>query len=359
MSNLTSTLPPLPEYSLHLGPPLLSFISDKWLGLISVPLSYTILSLFWEFVDSKGFWDKYKIHPSAEVLSRNRVSKWETLRGVFLYHLVSFVAAVALAWNDSSESYYGKEQYDVAIWARRVRKAQSAVPFFLEIAGIDAMAWAGKSGSAFAGVLRGGVYPSLTKMVLSGEGPVLQSSFAAWEMDAAKLVYYVLVPIIQFYVALFIADTWFYWMHRFFHTNRILYKHFHSIHHRLYVVYAFGAVYAHPIEGLVVDFTAFTLGITIAQLSLRQVILFNILTVWKAMSDHCGYVLPWDPFVYLTCNTSKYHDVHHQIWGLKNNFAVFFGFWDRLMGTERLVAPASANSEGANGNLPDVKMEDE
>ena len=94
-------------------------------------------------------------------------------------------------------------------------------------------------------------------------------------------------------------------------------EHFHAVHHRLYVVYAYGAVYAHPVEGLVVDFCAFTLGIMIAGLTLRQGIIFNVLTVWKAMSDHCGYVLPWDPFVYLTANTSKYHDVHHQVWGLK------------------------------------------
>ncbi|KAF2820228.1 hypothetical protein CC86DRAFT_428771 [Ophiobolus disseminans] len=345
MANLTSILPLLPSYDLQVAPSILSFVSDKTLSLLAVPVSYIILSLFWEFIDSHTFWDAYKIHPSEEVLSRNRVSKWETLRGVFVYHAVSLAAAVALTWNDDCVSWQGKEAFDVAVWAQRLRRAQAAIPFFLEIVGVDSVSWAGDSGSMVAGLLRGGLYPTLTETKFTSDGPLLHTQFAQWELDLARTIYYVVVPVIQFYVALFIADTWFYFMHRLFHTNKFLYKHFHAIHHRLYVVYAFGAVYAHPIEGLVVDFTAFTLGITIAQLTVRQAILFNVLTVWKAMSDHCGYVLPWDPFVYLTANTSKYHDVHHQMWGLKNNFAVFFGFWDRVMGTERLVPPPMAEKQ--------------
>jgi hypothetical protein len=47
----------------------------------------------------------------------------------------------------------------------------------------------------------------------------------------------------------FVMDAWQYVLHRTFHESRFLYKHFHSHHHRLYVPYAFGALYNHPLEG--------------------------------------------------------------------------------------------------------------
>lgn len=48
-------------------------------------------------------------------------------------------------------------------------------------------------------------------------------------------------------------DTHQYALHRLGHTSKFLYKHFHSHHHRLYVPYAFGALYNHPVEGFCLD----------------------------------------------------------------------------------------------------------
>lgn len=80
---------------------------------------------------------------------------------------------------------------------------------------------------------------------------------------------------------------------------------------------SYGALYAHPLEGLAIDTIAFTLGILLSGLTPRQTMVFDFLTIWKAMGDHCGYVLPLDPLNYLAGNNAKYHDVHHQTWGLK------------------------------------------
>ena len=54
----------------------------------------------------------------------------------------------------------------------------------------------------------------------------------------------------------------------------------------------------------------------------------------KTVDDHCGYAFPWDPLQHVTSNNAAYHDIHHQSWGIKTNFAQpFFTFWDRLLGT--------------------------
>ena len=46
----------------------------------------------------------------------------------------------------------------------------------------------------------------------------------------------------QFVVAMLVLDTWQYFMHRYMHHNKFLYRHIHSQHHRLVVLYAFGAL---------------------------------------------------------------------------------------------------------------------
>jgi len=95
--------------------------------------------------------------------------------------------------------------------------------------------------------------------------------------------------------------------------NKFLYRHLHSVHHRLYVPYAFGALYNHPVEGFVMD----TLGSVIAQsvsfMSTRQAILLFTFATLKTVDDHCGYAFPWDPFQMLSGNNSDYHDIHHQV----------------------------------------------
>lgn len=50
-----------------------------------------------------------------------------------------------------------------------------------------------------------------------------------------------------------IVDTHQYVLHRMAHTFTFMYKHMHSHHHRLYVPYAFGALYNHPLEGFLLD----------------------------------------------------------------------------------------------------------
>jgi sphinganine C4-monooxygenase len=97
------------------------------------------------------------------------------------------------------------------------------------------------------------------------------------------------------------------------HTNKFLYKQFHSWHHRLYVPYAFGSLYNHPLEGFLLD----TLGALLAEkatgMTTRQAMFLFTLSTFKTVDDHCGYSLPWDPLQLLTGNNADYHDIHHQV----------------------------------------------
>ena len=110
---------------------------------------------------------------------------------------------------------------------------------------------------------------------------------------------------------------------------------FHSRHHRLYVPYAFGALYNHPVEGFLLDTAGTGVGYLVSGMTSRQSMLFFTFSTIKTVDDHCGYAFPWDPLQHVTSNNAAYHDIHHQSWGIKTNFSQpFFTFWDRLLNTQ-------------------------
>ncbi|GAA0150865.1 oxidase [Lithospermum erythrorhizon] len=138
----------------------------------------------------------------------------------------------------------------------------------------------------------------------------------------------------QFLIAMFVLDTWQYFMHRYMHQNKFLYKHIHSQHHRLIVPYAFGALYNHPIEGLILDTIGGALSFLLSGMTPRTSIFFFSFATLKTVDDHCGLWLPGNLFHLLFGNNSAYHDVHHQLYGTKYNFSQpFFVTWDKILGT--------------------------
>jgi sphinganine C4-monooxygenase len=110
-----------------------------------------------------------------------------------------------------------------------------------------------------------------------------------------------------------VMDAWEYALHRYFHENRFLYKHFHSKHHRLNAPYAFGAMYGSPVEGCVIDGLGGIVAGAAARLSVPQTALFFGAAMLKTVDDHCGYALPCNPLRLVFANGADYHDIHHQV----------------------------------------------
>ncbi|KAJ4960263.1 hypothetical protein NE237_020173 [Protea cynaroides] len=138
----------------------------------------------------------------------------------------------------------------------------------------------------------------------------------------------------QFLIAMLVMDTWQYFMHRYMHHNKFLYRHIHSQHHRLVVPYAFGALYNHPLEGLMLDTIGGALSFLLSGMLPRASIFFFSFATIKTVDDHCGLWLPGNLFHVLFRNNTAYHDVHHQLYGSKYNFSQpFFVMWDKLLGT--------------------------
>jgi len=341
-------LPPLPSYTLTPVKPLIPYISDFILSLILPIATYWIVSLIFHFIDTHDIWPQYRLHTPAEITQRNHVSRYEVARDVIIQQVIQVGMGAVLGLTEP-EQMYGKEEYDVARWAQRLRIAQRALPQLLGLVGLNAAAISQNvSGShpIIAAVLAGGKYPGLTGLEATGSVP----AFATWEMVVAKAIYWYIVPVMQLFLAVVVLDTWQYFLHRAMHMNKWLYSGFpssslmiqlisflatfHSRHHRLYVPYAYGALYNHPFEGFLLDTLGASVAYKCANLTARQGLLFFVGSSIKTVDDHCGYAFPWDPLQHITSNNATYHDIHHQSWGIKTNFSQpFFTFWDGWLGT--------------------------
>jgi sphinganine C4-monooxygenase len=335
-ANLTSALPPLPDYTLRPLPPLIPGLDDKYTTPLLLIVVYWLVSGIYHIIDIYDLFPQYRLHTPAEVLKRNHVSRWEVFRDVVTQQIIQTGFAFFLAYIDE-EATTGKEDYDVARWAQRIRLTQRAIPTIAGTVGLDAVGLAAKlSGSypSLAGAISGGIYPWSVQLIKAGGHQTLVPAFAPWELLLARLIYYVGTQVVQFTVAMMILDTWQYFLHRAMHQNKWLYTTFHARHHRLYVPYAYGALYNHPFEGFLLDTLGSGFAYLVTGMTNRQSMWFFGCTTVKTIDDHCGYSIPFDPLQLITSNNAGYHDIHHQSWGIKTNFSQpFFTWWDRYLGT--------------------------
>ncbi|EDK42542.1 protein SUR2 [Lodderomyces elongisporus NRRL YB-4239] len=254
-------------------PDIIPGLPDGVLALIAPIVAYWTYSSFFHFIDVYELAEKYRIHPSEEELKRNKVTVHEVVRDVILQHVIQTVVGLTVFYFDATQ-LTGFELY--TMWQLKHNHLPSWVPNLV----------------LYYGYMYG------------------------WSF-------------LRLCVAFLVIDTWQYWLHRFMHVNKTLYRRFHSRHHRLYVPFAFGALYNDPLEGFLLDTLGSGIASIVAGLSHREQIVLYTFATLKTVDDHCGYRLPYDIFQIIFPNNSVYHDIHHQIWGIKNNFSQpFFTFWD-------------------------------
>ncbi|GJJ11403.1 hypothetical protein Clacol_005636 [Clathrus columnatus] len=254
------------------APSLIPGLKDNYLALLAPIVAYWAYSLFFYVLDLDIFeWpSKYRIHESEEMRSKNLASPWDVFLAVVFQHVVQTVLGVF--WLDES----GKNTRNHLEDMRQLSMQVSWI--IINLLGHD-------RGSAF-------LQASGQKMI-------------PW-------LYWWGIPIVQFLFAIFIIDTWQYFIHRAMHINKTLYKYLHSVHHRLYVPYAYGALYNNPLEGFIMDSLGAAISEYLSGSTNRQATVLFVLSTLKTVDDHCGYRLPWDPFQILCRNNADYHDIHHQ-----------------------------------------------
>ncbi len=129
-------------------------------------------------------------------------------------------------------------------------------------------------------------------------------------------------------------DTYFYWTHRFMHHPKF-YRFFHMTHHRSHNPTPFTAYSFAPPEAILVYLFVpiFFSIVPMHEIAFVSAMLIQIIRNGMA---HCGYELfprGWVKTPILGIFTTvTHHDLHHEKGN--GNYAFYFTFWDRLMGTE-------------------------
>jgi len=137
---------------------------------------------------------------------------------------------------------------------------------------------------------------------------------------------------------LVIDDFLYYWLHRGLHT-RWLYKHVHSVHHRIPVPWAISGGDFHPVEYLLLTGTALA-GPVLLGAHVVTLWVWLAFRQWEAAEGHSGYAFPWNPTRWLPgYQGPAFHDFHHA--RFVGNYANFFGHLDRWCGT---LAPGFTES---------------
>lgn len=223
---LAASLPPLPEYTLTPRPSIIPGLSDGFFKLIAPPIAYWLFGFFWYLVDRWDLFPQNKIHTPEEELKRNRVDLATVCVNLLKQQGLQIGLGVLTMPQKAKVDFVGKENYDIAVWARRLRYVEQLLPTLLATAGLDSGSMASRLAGSYpylAGVLRGGDYPWLTQTMMADGIVQTVPAFSEWELLFGKVMYWAVMPVVQLGLAIFFIDLWQYMVHRWMHTNKWLY----------------------------------------------------------------------------------------------------------------------------------------
>lgn len=129
-------------------------------------------------------------------------------------------------------------------------------------------------------------------------------------------------------------DAYFYWTHRLIHHRKI-FRHVHATHHRSHNPTPFTAYSFDPAEAAV-NFMVIPIYAAIVPVHDIATLIYMWLMIVRNAVGHCGYELMpkgWTRHPLLGLSTTvTHHDMHHE--KMTGNYALYFTWWDRWMGTE-------------------------
>ena len=113
-----------PAVSIRPQKSLLPWISDGYLALALPVIAYWGFSMLFHTIDTLKLAEKFRIHASEEVASRNKAGRLEVLCEVLFQHVMQTVTGCAMLYFDA-EPTTGFEARAMWEWKRDVYKRQN------------------------------------------------------------------------------------------------------------------------------------------------------------------------------------------------------------------------------------------
>ena len=139
---------------------------------------------------------------------------------------------------------------------------------------------------------------------------------------------------IEAFLISLIDDTYFYWFHRFMHTNKYLFNKIHYLHHKAKSPNFSDYIYVHPLELIFGSFGIFISLILLNKIYVNSFLLYLCLRQIHEIDIHSGInsiFLRLIPFL----SRAEEHDKHH--FKFKCNYASTYIFWDKICDTKNLA----------------------
>jgi sterol desaturase/sphingolipid hydroxylase (fatty acid hydroxylase superfamily) len=131
-------------------------------------------------------------------------------------------------------------------------------------------------------------------------------------------------------------DLCFYCTHRLMHT-RWMFRHVHGVHHRSRQPSPWAAYAMHPVEAMVNGMLPLV-ALLVAPIQEDVLALFVLHQVVRNVHGHAaveslprGFARHW---FWARFTTTTHHHLHHET--AQGNYGLWFTWWDRLFGTERV-----------------------
>lgn len=144
--------------------------------------------------------------------------------------------------------------------------------------------------------------------------------------------YGLLYFIFSIFVMLLVYDSYFYWIHRFFHHFHL---RVHKTHHQFTNPTPFAAFAFNLVEGSLLNLST-GLILFIIPWHMTALLIYLFISSVTPIVLHLGYdplPMSWQQHPLLKwINTPTHHSVHHQRGDC--NFGFYFLFWDRLQQTQ-------------------------
>ncbi|KAL8785678.1 MAG: hypothetical protein Q9213_003237 [Squamulea squamosa] len=210
-----------------LGPraSLLPFLDDHHLPYVVPAVFYWVISFVFHYIDTRGLLSKYKLHTSAEDLTKNRASRKDVVK----FALIQQVAQCSLGYlmADDTEQFVSPE-YAIALWVQRLRYVGMMIARWLPYTS-HAWSWPVYALKGSGSTPQPAPWQDALGDLIGNSTQASSASelglapFTPQELILAKAMYWILVPLFQYISAMALADTFQYFTHRAFHVNKWLY----------------------------------------------------------------------------------------------------------------------------------------
>lgn len=180
------------------------------------------------------------------------------------------------------------------------------------------------------------IWSTLTAFLFAVSGAITvvlwQKGFTKVYTDAAQYSWWWLP--VSLLIALFLHETYYYWLHRWMHWPKV-FKMVHKVHHDSNITSPWTAFSFHPLEGLL---QAVFLPVLLMVLPMHLYVIVIQLTIMTFSSVINHLDIEVYPAHFYKHKVGKWligathHSLHHK--QFKYNYGLYFTFWDKWKNTE-------------------------